>query len=225
MGRMIGRTVFLTKLRTMRPVGLGLLAGIFLSGCAGLPQLPELGLRDAARGLPEGVTGAVLDATTPEPGPITALRQYTFGEGDEIEIRLRGATDPIGIVTVLGTGRVRLPLVGERYIVGETTEDLEGVLSRARELETGDPTAVEVHLRNPWDVYILGEVKNAGRLAYARGLTLGDALAARGGPTHKTDPARISIRARHAQREMTARFDPALPLLPGDIIRLNEQFF
>lgn len=202
--------------------GLALTLCAALGGCGGV-KWPE-GARSAARQLPQGVSGALVRATDPEE-TVTGVRQYKMGPGDVFTATLRGSGVTLATITVGEDGRADLPFGGNRYVAGETLEQLETFLTYKREKETRDPTAVDVAFVNVRDVYLIGEVKRAGPIAYKPGLTLGEALKLRGGATHKAEARTVWIKPRHTEAEIEAPFDPALPLLPGDMVRLRERYF
>ena len=195
---------------------------IILSACAHIP-LPD-STRSAVRQMPEGISGAILDRTDSET-KVTAVREYIIGPGDVYEIVLRGSGAKLAVVTVQANGRADLPFGGNRHVAGETAAQLEKFLSFKREKETNDPTAVEVHFLNINNVYLLGEVKRAGAVPYKPGLTLGEALKNSGGATHRAEARQVWIKPRHGDKELAAPFDPSLPLLPGDMVRLRERYF
>lgn len=166
--------------------------------------------------IPQGVVAAI--SSSKEQVPITAMRQFRLTAGDELEIRLAGSDALLGVATVSPDGTATLPRRGQQSVAGQT---LVGV---AKMVEGENDAPVKVRLRASAPVIVVGAVARAGNIPYRDGLTLVRVLAMAGGATHKADLRQVYIAPR-GEPEQGADFDPALPILPGDTVRLAERYF
>jgi polysaccharide biosynthesis/export protein VpsN len=73
--------------------------------------------------------------------------------------------------------------------------------------------------------YILGEVNRPGEYAFSEGLTVQNAVATAGGFTYRANTRQVFIKHRNETAERRVRMNAALPVQPGDTIRITERFF
>jgi len=166
--------------------------------------------------IPHGIAAAI--SAAPAPAPITALRQYRVVPGDDLEVTLKGTDTVLGVATVSAAGTATIPRKGETKVAGMTLTDIEVLI------EGKNDAGVKVRLRVPAPVYVVGAVAAAGAVAYQDGLTLGALLSQAGGATHKADLRKVFVTPK-SESEQATDFDPALPILPGDVVRLKERYF
>jgi polysaccharide export outer membrane protein len=192
-------------------------AALVLMGCAGswLDTTPRQAGDKIAK-IPEGVAAAL----SPDngPAPITVVRRYHVVAGDELAVTLAGTDTLLGNVTVTPEGKAKLPRKGEARIAGLSLEEIEELI------EKDHGGGVKVRLKAPGDVFIVGAVQLAGGIPYTDGLTLDAALIKAGGATHRADLRKVFITPR-GDKEQGVDFDPALPILPGDVVRLKERYY
>lgn len=188
-----------------------------LSACAGswLDTTPRQAGDKIAK-IPEGVAAAL--SPDKGPAPITAMRRYRVVPGDELTVVLAGTDTLLGTATVSADGTANLPRKGATRVLGLSLDEI------AQALEKGHGGGVRVALKSPPDIYVVGAVEMAGGIPYTDGLTLETALARAGGATHRADLRKVFITPR-GEKEQAADFDPALPILPGDVVRLKERYF
>lgn len=180
-----------------------------------LDQKPKvIGAKIAA--IPQGVAAAI--SAAPAPAPITAMRQYRVAPGDDLEVILKGTDTVLGVATVSSDGKATLPRRGEQKISGLTLGDVEQII------EGKNDAGVKVRLRAPAPVYVVGAVGMAGAVPYQDGMTLMALLTQAGGATHKADLRKVFVTPK-SESEQSVDFDPALPILPGDVVRLKERYF
>jgi polysaccharide export outer membrane protein len=194
-----------------------LLSGaLFLMACstAWLEQRPKVvGAKIAA--IPHGAAAAI--SAAPAPAPITALRRYRVVEGDDLEVTLAGTQTVLGVATVSPSGMAVLPRKGETHVAGLTLGEIEQVIEK-------DHGGVKVRLRSPAEVYVVGAVERPGGVAFEEGLTLVALLEHASGATYRADLRTVFVKPR-GEPEQAVDFDPALPILPGDVVRLKERYF
>jgi polysaccharide export outer membrane protein len=174
----------------------------------------EMGAKIAA--IPQGVAAAI--SAAPAPPPITAMRQYRVLAGDMLEATLAGTPTILGVFSVNQEGAATVPRKGSTKIAGLTLDEI------AKLIEGANGGAVRLHLTSPASILVIGAVNQAGSIAYEDGLTLGVLIARSGGASYKADLRKVFIKGREGA-EQAADFDPALPVLPGDIVRLKERYF
>ncbi len=131
---------------------------------------------------------------------------------------MRGTQTVLGVATVSTAGTATLPRKGETKVAGMTIPEVEKLI------EGKDGGAVRLHLRAPAPITIVGAVGQPGSVPYQEGLTLAAALAQAGGATYKADLRKVFISPKGGD-EQTADYDPAMPVLPGDVVRLKERYF
>jgi len=111
-----------------------------------------------------------------------AGNRYRIGPGDVLDISVWKNPDLTRVLTVLPDGTIRFPLIGELTAAGKHLEALSDEL-RAR-LERYVPEvdlSVIVAQVNSMVIYVIGRVKNPGRIAMNTPLNVMQALATAGG--------------------------------------------
>lgn len=198
---MVGRT--LARAVTL----LALLAA--LAGCGGSSP-PALPLPTVAN--PAPATAA------------TAASSYRLGSGDKIRLTVFRHEDVSGEFSLDGAGNFAMPLIGEVQAYGLTTRELETRI--ADKLKDGflvDPqVSVEVLSYRPF--YILGEVRSPGSYGYVNGMNILNGVALAGGFTYRAKQNSFLLQRGGSNAEAVA-VGIDTPLLPGDIITVQERFF
>lgn len=152
-------------------------------------------------------------------GALAPSRQYRVGVGDELRITLKGTDTLLGDVTVDGNGAAKLPRAGDKQVQGLTLAAVAGLVDK------GSDAKASVSLVNPPKIYVVGQIVNPGAIVYRKGLTLGGLIALAGGATYKADLRSVLIKARHAKGETKHAYDASLPILPGDVVDIQERYF
>src|SRR5258706_9013502 len=110
-----------------------------------------------------------------------ASQTYRITAGDKIGVTVFGQPDLSGESTVDQSGNLRLPIVGDIYVVNLTLSEIES--SIAHSLEQGyvrNPT-VSVKIAEFGPIYVLGMVRTPGLYPYREGLSVLGAIARAGG--------------------------------------------
>lgn len=150
-------------------------------------------------------------------------RVYELGVGDRLRVIVYGEEDLSGEFEVGSQGTINLPLIGDIQALGLTiTAVEEGVESRLSDGYLISPN-VSIEVLNYRPFYILGEVNKPGSYPYVNGMTVLTAVALAGGFTYRADEDDIML-SRSANGAETS-VAPDTPLLPGDILRVEERFF
>jgi len=185
-----------------------------LQGCASFDWSKP---KAAAQNMAEGISNAL--APQPDFSAITQMRQYRVLPGDELQVTLKGTTTLLGIATVQSDGHANLPRKGDQNVSNMSLDEIGALI------EKGGGNGVTIALRAPAPIYVVGEIANPGAVMWHAGLTLNELLTEAGGATHKADLRSVYIKPRGLASETKTDFDPALPILPGDVVRLEERYF
>lgn len=102
---------------------------------------------------------------------------------------------------------------------GETVETEYSLLSPVT-VQPGDTIRV---IKGAF--YILGEVNRPGEYPFTEGLTVQNAVATAGGFTYRANQGQVFIKHRNETAERRVKMNAALPVQPGDTIRITERFF
>ncbi|HET6468937.1 MAG TPA: polysaccharide biosynthesis/export family protein, partial [Geminicoccaceae bacterium] len=166
---------------------------------------------------------------TPPPLPASAqaelgVSSYTVGPNDRIKVSVFNHPDLSGEFQLDGAGNFAMPLVGEVQANGLTTRQLEDKL-RVMLVEgylVEPRVGVEVLSYRPF--YILGEVRSPGSYPYVNGMTVLNAVALAGGFTYRANQNNIVLQ-RGGTSAQAYSVSGTTPILPGDVIEVNERFF
>jgi polysaccharide export outer membrane protein len=181
-----------------------------------------------------GLIGLPLAACTETTGPILSATDFAqrypamtgaLGPGDRLKITLYGDDSLTGEYDVLADGTISLPLVGAVKAAGLTIEQLRlAVETRlAAGFYASPRIAAQVVASRP--VYVLGEVNKAGAFPFVPDLTLAKAAALAGGYTYRARTTVVGVRRSGAAEEVLVAADQAMPLAPGDTVRILERHF
>lgn len=153
------------------------------------------------------------------------MADYRLSSGDRVRVTVFNEPDLSGETTLDGLGRFAMPLAGEIDALGLTTQEtarrIEARLSE-QELLRSPAANVEILTYRPY--FILGEVRQPGSYPYQAGATVVRAVAEAGGFTYRADRDAIALR-RGEGDEARYRAELTTPILPGDIIEVEERLF
>lgn len=197
---------------TLRRVAAFLVLALSLAACQSSPPPPP-----------------AASMASPSPAAAAAAAQelssaYRLGSGDKIRLVVFRHEDLSGEFTLDGAGNFAMPLIGEVQAYNLTTRELEQKI--ADKLKDGylvDPQ-VSVEVLNYRPFYILGEVKQPGSYQYVNGMTVLNAVALAGGFTYRAKQSNFLLQ-RGGSNSQTREVSGDTPLLPGDIVTVQERFF
>lgn len=149
----------------------------------------------------------------------TAAPAYRLRAGDRLDIRFLTDERASGEVPVTPSGTVTLPLAGDVKAVGKTAEELAADIEAAMAPYLLDPgVAVTVIDVGPQPVFVIGEVKEPGRVDSSEPLTVSRAVASAGGLLPSAQPASVMVVRTEGLDEPAAyRVDLASVLSAGDL--------
>lgn len=147
---------------------------------------------------------------------------YTLGSGDELRINVFGDESMSGERRIAGDGTLTMPLIGSIEAAGLTTHELKKKLEGELTEYMRDPR-VNVEMLTYRPVYVVGEVKTPGSYNYVDGMTVLNAVAIAGGFTYRARQDKFVIERRALDKRVAA--DPSTPLIPGDVVTVQERYF
>jgi protein involved in polysaccharide export with SLBB domain len=205
--------------RLILSIGLTLGLGSLIAGCSTVDWARNWIRRSpTVHSVAQGISGAAGQPMV-DPYAVTAVRQYHVQPGDELQVTLKGSTAVLGVATIDRDGRAKLPRKGSSYVGGLTLDQIAAMI------EGEDGGGVAVMLQSPAPIYLLGPVGAPGAFDYQAGLTLGALLDRAGGASYKADLRNVYVKPRGSGGEVKVPYDGALPILPGDVVRLDERYF
>jgi polysaccharide export outer membrane protein len=145
--------------------------------------------------------------------------------GDKIKVVVFGEDKLSGEYQIDTGGAVSLPLAGTIEAAGLTKPELEQALTAKLKSEYLRNPKVTVEVVSFRPFYVLGEVSKPGEYQYRSGLNVLSAIAIAGGASYRANNSTVLI-----QRSGTTEFaeypqSPTIPVLPGDVVRVQERFF
>jgi polysaccharide export outer membrane protein len=149
-----------------------------------------------------------------------------LGPGDRVRIGLYGDDQFTGEYQVGTDGRISLPLLGPIEATGRDVDQFARLLETSlteRGLYKSPRVSVQTVSVRP--IYVLGEVNTPGAFPYVPDLTVGKAAALAGGYTYRARMSAIAVRRANAAEEVMVTADQAMPLAPGDTVRVLERHF
>ncbi len=165
------------------------------------------------------------------------LQSGVIGPGDLLQITVYGEKELSGTYQVSPEGFIAFPFIGELAVKGMTNFSLaERIAERLRQGFIREPqVSVFVKEFNSRRVFVLGQVKNAGKIPIVHQLSLVEAIALAGGFTNVADINNVIV-TRRDERGRETRFTVDIEamlsgkaetfyLLPDDIVFVRERFF
>ena len=196
--------------RSLRSWLTGLGLAIALIGCSGGSPGPA-----APVSLPPTTGAATADVTS----------TYKLGSGDKIRLTVFRDDSLSGEFTLDGAGNFAMPLIGEVQAAGLTTRELEArIRDKALAGDLLKDPQVSVQVLNYRPFYILGEIKAPGAYPYVNGMTVLNAVALAGGFSYRAKQSDFLLQ-RGGSNVQGAEVSGDTPLLPGDIVTVQERFF
>lgn len=157
-----------------------------------------------------------------EQASAVAPNGYTLGSGDNLRIDVFGDESMSGERQIAGDGTLTLPLIGRTEAAGLTTHELKEKLESQLTEYMRDPR-VTVQMLTYRPVYIVGEIKKPGSYSYVDGMTVLNAVAIAGGFTYRARQDKFVIERKAKDKRVAA--DPSTPLIPGDVVTVQERYF
>jgi polysaccharide export outer membrane protein len=150
-------------------------------------------------------------------------RVYRLGVGDQLRITVYNEPELSGEFDVGSTGNVNFPLIGEVPAEGRTIAELEDAAEEKFQNGYLKAPNVSIEVLNYRPFYILGEVNAPGSYPYVSGMTILNAIALAGGFTYRASEDEVLLKRPGGEGEVYVEVDT--PVLPGDVVTVEERFF
>lgn len=157
------------------------------------------------------------------------ISEYRLNTGDQIKVTVFGENDLSGTYQIDGIGRVAMPLVGDVMVRDKTVGEAEMAITQTYSRDYLKDPNITVQVTKYRPFYILGEVKQPGSYPYVDSMVVLNAVALGGGFTYRADKRDVEIKRLVKENGLskTLVFHGSIntPVLPGDIIEVDERFF
>lgn len=150
-------------------------------------------------------------------------RFYRLGVGDQLRVTVYDEPELSGEFEVAATGTVNLPLIGEVVAEGRTITEVENAAKEKYLDGYLKAPSVSIEVLNYRPFYILGEVNAPGSYPYVNGMTVLNAVALAGGFTYRASEDSVLLQRQGVEGETSV--DITTPVLPGDVLTVEERFF
>ena len=155
---------------------------------------------------------------------LAAEPAYKLGPGDKLRVTVFNEKSLSGDYEVSDQGMLAMPLIGPVNVGTMTIRDAEAlVTSRFDKYLINPRVGIEVLNYRPF--FILGEVNKPGSYPYVSGMSVLSAVVLAGGFTPRADEHDISIKHPNDPAAKPQKVDENAPVLPGDILRVNQRLF
>ena len=155
-----------------------------------------------------------------------ALSSYKLGMGDVISVQVIGEDElKRDRVRLSDAGTLSFPYLGEIPVRGKTLGELEEYIAKGlkgRYLLNPQVTVTILEYRN---FFVNGQVEKPGGYPFVPGLTVRKAISIAGGFKERASKEKINIIHEDDPKGSTKRVTLDAPVLPGDIITVEESFF
>ncbi len=150
--------------------------------------------------------------------------EYSLGTGDFLRVTVFGHEDLSGEFGVDSAGRISLPLIGDLLVVNRSLDNVEQLIVSALKPDYLKNPQISVEIISYRPFYIIGEIANPGSYPYVGGMRVINAVAMAGGFTYRAveDDLLITRAKGNGKQE---RVGQGTPVLPGDVIEVEERFF
>lgn len=149
-------------------------------------------------------------------------QDYRLGPGDKIRVTVFGEPYLSGEFNVNANGTVSLPLIEPVRVNELTLTEAEVLIKQKLAAGFMEDPKVSVDILSYRPFFIIGEVNNPGSFPYVADMTVLHAVAIAGGFTPRAAKSKIFLQRG---TKTAARVENNTPVLPGDIITVEERFF
>lgn len=172
------------------------------------------------------VTAVLAGCANPPPSlPNTAAGPYRLDSGDTVRVIVYNQQSLSTDYTVGDDGTISVPMVGAVKARAQTVEELQQALYTKLNDGVLVKPGVSVQLAQARPIFVIGEVNKPGQYPYTARLSVLAAVAVAGGFTVRADQSKVKVMRAVRDRVGEWSAGPSVPLQPGDVIVVQEQFF
>ncbi len=193
--------------------------------------------RDEAASPAARSSSSVMAERVPDEVDAASLQPGIIGAGDLLQITVYGEKDLTNLYQVSPEGVILFPFIGEITAKGMSNFSLAERI--AEKLKDGYVKNPQVHILvkefNSRRLFVLGQVKNAGKFSIVHDMSIIEAIALAGGFTNLADIDNVVVTRRDEtgkEVRYVLNVDAIVSgktnnfyLLPGDIVFVRERFF
>jgi polysaccharide biosynthesis/export protein VpsN len=155
-----------------------------------------------------------------------SLSTYKLGAGDVITIRVLGEEDlKREKVRLSDAVTVSFPVLGEIKVRGMTVGALEEFITKGLKGRYLLDPQVTVAIEEYRNFFVNGEVEKPGGYPFSPGLTVRKAISIAGGFKERAAREKLSIIRDDDASQTPRKVDLNTPLMPGDILTVEQSFF
>ncbi|MEO8383927.1 MAG: polysaccharide biosynthesis/export family protein [Betaproteobacteria bacterium] len=178
-----------------------------------------------------GATGVVFSAhaqgeSSQSRARSSELSVYKLGVGDVISVQVIGEDDlKREKIRLSDAGTLSFPYLGEIRVRGMTVGALEEYITNGLKGRYLLNPQVTVTIHEYRSFFVNGQVDKPGGYAFVPGLTVRKAISMAGGFKERASKEKINVIREDDVKGMPQRVQLEAPVLPGDIITVEESFF
>jgi protein involved in polysaccharide export with SLBB domain len=150
---------------------------------------------------------------------------YRLGAGDTINIAVFGEAELTTEIVLNDRGTFTYPYLGTLTVIDKTLLETQQLITDGLSQGYLVEPKVSVTMDSFKDIYVGGEVAQAGNFPFKPGLTLGKAILLAGDFTERASRNRIYVVSEGAMNSKPIRISMDYVLKPGDIITVQRSFF
>ena len=157
---------------------------------------------------------------------VPELSSYKLAAGDVITVRVLGEDDlKREKVRLSDAGTMSFPVLGEINVRGMTVGALEDYITKNLKGRYLLNPQVNVSVDEYRNFYVNGMVEKPGGYPFSPGLTVRKAITLAGGFKERASREKINIIRDDDPKQTPRKVDLNAPVLPGDIVTIEESFF
>ncbi len=145
---------------------------------------------------------------SPTAGMVDGSSLYRIQAGDVLGIYVWREQELQKEIVVRPDGGIALPLVGEVFVAGKTSEQLRAeIVARLSPMIPDLDVTVEVRTAAGNKIYVIGKVNRPGEFVLNRRIDVVQALSLAAGATKYADVSAIKILRRDGEKQLVYQFD------------------
>jgi polysaccharide export outer membrane protein len=154
------------------------------------------------------------------------LSSYKLGSGDMISIRVLGEDDlRRERVRLSDAGTVSFPILGEIRVKGMTVGALEEHITKGLKGRYLVNPQVTISIDEYRNFFVNGMVQKPGGYPFSPGMNVRKAITIAGGFRERASREKLHIIRDDDPKQLPRQVDLNAPILPGDILTVEESFF
>ena len=171
-------------------------------------------------------TAIAQSQVSPSRSSTSELSIYKLGVGDVISVQVIGEDElKREKIRLSDAGTLSFPYLGEIRVRGMTVGALEEFITKGLKGRYLLNPQVTVTIHEYRNFFVNGQVDKPGGYAFVPGLTVRKAISMAGGFKERASKEKINVIREDDVKGLPQRVALEAPVLPGDIITVEESFF